>query len=87
MYPARAVPPSHQIRISPEKSEFDAKGMVVWWLADGESLWGGGIWGWGRVGRFLGAFWCEILGKVVQTAEVQSACPMGMIKFVYLCGE
>ena len=38
MYPARAVPPSHQIRISPEKSEFDAKGVVVWWLVDGESL-------------------------------------------------
>ncbi len=38
MYPTEAVPPSHQIRISPEKSEFDAKGVVVWWLVDGESL-------------------------------------------------
>ncbi len=26
------VPPSHQIRISPEKSEFDAKGVVGWCL-------------------------------------------------------
>ena len=47
MYPARAVSPSHQIRISPEKSEIDAQGVVVWWLVDGESIRGGDEWfGW-----------------------------------------
>ena len=28
----KSVPPSHQIRISPEKSEFGAKGVAAWWL-------------------------------------------------------
>ena len=53
----KSVPPSHQIRISPEKSEFDAKGVVSWWgVVGGErKAWGGvgrevpeGMWqGWG----------------------------------------